>query len=170
MTHARRRMACAFGTLLANRKSMEALLPDDIASFLAQNRARISTTLRTAGDRLEAGALAAAETALIALRDSLLQHVRSEEDVLLPVFDARTLHLAQGRELRHQHSVLRQHLDAFARALDRADARLARERFLELRSAIDEHQRLEAALLASELEPALSADERRALARWMRAE
>jgi iron-sulfur cluster repair protein YtfE (RIC family) len=142
-----------------------------VTSYLSWDHARLDRTLAGARDDLQHDRLADARHAFDEYARGLERHMRVEEELVFPVFEARTgMSGGPTSVMRDEHRSLRVALGMMRDGLDRGDVAgfQAGVRFLE--TVLPEHHAKEEHILYPTTDRLLSPDERGALTRRLQRE
>ena len=101
------------------------------------------------------------------LLSGLEHHIRVEEEVLFPIFEARTLLCAPCEVMRLEHQRIRRLLSELDDALAKGKGDLATKLLTDLSQLLEAHNQKEEAVLYPRADAELSEDERRAVVKML---
>jgi hemerythrin-like domain-containing protein len=135
--------------------------PSSVVAALSRDHHRVEEILaeadRTVGDR----EWERAGDALREFRQELEHHMRIEEDILFPLYEARAWRLARATSvMRHEHVGLLAALDAMAEAIDRADGGGYRAGRARVQAILPAHHLKEEQVLYAAIDQVLTEAER----------
>jgi hemerythrin-like domain-containing protein len=144
---------------------------ESITIYVKADHRRLDALLHAVCADVEAGRLRSAQLAYEAFDSGLARHIRFEEQLLFPLFEAR-VGIVGGptATLRQEHRQI-EHAAALMRdALDRSDAQAFRDGCAFLRALLPQHDSKEEHVLFPTTDRALSDAERAAVLRRLRRE
>lgn len=140
-----------------------------VTEYLSWDHDRLDALLADVQRMVEDGELERADHTFAEFFEGLRRHIRIEEEVLFPEFEART-GVTQGptRVMRHEHRQIEEALEAMREALDRADAAAFRAGDARLLEVLSPHNAKEERILYPTTDQHLTPEERRLLLERMR--
>lgn len=138
--------------------------PESVTAVLTADHRRIDAWLAEALERARAGAVDAAKEPFQRFSAALSRHIEREEQVLFPLFDARTGIVGPTVVMRREHRMIEEHLTAGGAALDGGDARRFEEVVASLEQLLAAHNMKEERILYPKTDAALGPAERAELA------
>jgi iron-sulfur cluster repair protein YtfE (RIC family) len=130
-----------------------------VSTLLGADHARVDGLLEDLAEMLADGEVERAEYHFADVEDALKRHIRVEEEILFPVFDARVRLVGPTSVMRVEHRRIEALLGALRAALDRAQVDVARQTLAALDAVLVEHDRKEERILYPKTDAALAPDE-----------
>jgi iron-sulfur cluster repair protein YtfE (RIC family) len=138
--------------------------PSSVVAALSHDHHRVEEILAEADRGVGDREWERAGDTLRELRQVLEHHMRTEEDVLFPLYEARAWRLARATSvMRHEHVGLLAALDAMAGAIDRTDGDGYRAGRARLQSILPAHHLKEEQVLYAAIDQVLTDAERQDL-------
>jgi iron-sulfur cluster repair protein YtfE (RIC family) len=143
-----------------------------VTALLGGDHARLDRLLGELDQMLADGEIERAGYHFTDIEDGFARHIRVEEEILFPVFDARTRLVGPTLVMRAEHRRIESLLGTLRQALDGGQTSVARETLAALAAVLREHNRKEERILYPKTDAVLSPEERSALvarlaeARW----
>jgi iron-sulfur cluster repair protein YtfE (RIC family) len=135
-----------------------------VTEVLASDHARLDGLFGDLAAMLNDGEIERADYHFLDLQDGLERHIRTEEEILFPVFDARTRLGGPTNVMRTDHRRIEALLGALRTALEATQVHRARETLASLNAALADHNRKEEYILYPKTDAVLAPEERSALA------
>jgi iron-sulfur cluster repair protein YtfE (RIC family) len=137
---------------------------DSVTAYLGWDHDRLDEALRSVSSAVERGRFADAAAGYEELELGLLRHMRIEEELLFPVFEARSGMVNGPTEvMRDEHRQVRTALGLMRRGLQRTDAGAYGEGLRFFDSVLPDHNAKEEHILYPTLDRLLRPAERAAL-------
>jgi len=137
---------------------------ESVTAYLGQDHDRLDEVLRRVSLAVETGRLTVAAARYEECELGLLRHVRMEEELLIPVFEARSGMMSGPTDaMREEHVQVRKALVLMRRALQRRDAQAYGDGWRFLQSVLPDHNAKEEHILYPTLDSLLRPAERAAL-------
>jgi iron-sulfur cluster repair protein YtfE (RIC family) len=134
---------------------------ETITTYLSWDHDRLDTQLEQAARDARAGRFEEARAAHRRFRTGLERHMRIEEDLLFPLFEARSgISGGPTTVMRDEHRQIRRAVEAMAEGLEAGDVRRFGEGLSFLNSVLPEHNAKEQHVLYPTTDRLLSAAER----------
>ena len=144
---------------------------ESVTGYLGSERERLDEAQRAVSAAMAAGRLREAATGYEEYEAGLLRHLRIEEELLFPVFEARSgIMNGPTSVMRDEHRQVRAALGHMRRGLERGDARAYADGLRFLDSLLPEHDAKEQRILYPTLDRLLRPGERTALVERLRRE
>jgi hemerythrin-like domain-containing protein len=134
---------------------------ESMTTHVCREHAALNALLRTTCDDVDAGRGAAARAACEAFERRLLRHIRIEEALLFPLFEAR-VGIVGGptATLRQEHREIERSVGLMREALERGDTGAFQDALRFLSPTLRQHHSKEERVLVPTTEAALSEGER----------
>jgi iron-sulfur cluster repair protein YtfE (RIC family) len=138
-------------------------MPESITTVMTSEHRRIEGALSDTVSQLAAGLVADARAVFDRLDAEMRLHFRAEEELILPVFEARAGIAGPVAVIRREHRAIEALLDAVVVALDRNDAASAGDRLHRLAVLLTDHHLKEERILYPKTDQVLTPPERAGL-------
>lgn len=136
---------------------------DDVTTYLSWDHDRLDAILVDVCLRVDAGKLGEAEAGYREFLTGLRRHIRLEEELVFPLFEARTgVTGGPTAVMRDEHLEIERALEMMREGLAQKSADSFREGLRFLRSVLPDHNAKEEHVLYPTTDRVLSADERSA--------
>lgn len=134
---------------------------DTVTGYLAWDHDRLDAVLTDVSGKVDAGQMEPARKAFRVFDQGLSRHIRLEEELLFPLFEARTgIRGGPTAVLRDEHREIQQALDIMREGLEEGRAERFREGLRFLRETLPEHNAKEERILYPATDRVLSDAER----------
>lgn len=143
---------------------------DTISDYFSWDHDRLDALLQSASNFVKDGTWVHAWRVYAEFERGLDRHIRLEEEILFPVFEARTGNTGPTTVMREEHKVIRGVLAVLAAAVGRADAAGFQSGLAALDVVLPEHNAKEEQVLYPMADRVLPDHERAALAARLQAE
>ena len=137
---------------------------DTVNAYLSWDHDRLDALLQSAANRVDHGEWAQARLAYGEFDRGLARHIRLEEEILFPLFEARTGTAGPTTVMREEHRLIRGVLAVIGAAVARADAPAFRSGVAALADLLPAHNAKEEQVLYPTTDRVLPEHERAALA------
>lgn len=138
---------------------------DSVTAYLSWDHDRLDAILESVRESVEQGEWFEARREYGEFDRGLDRHIRLEEGILFPAFEARSGRVdGPTAVMREEHRAIRAALDVMREAITRGDARYFRDGVASLLTVLPGHNAKEEHVLYPATDRALSAPERAALA------
>jgi iron-sulfur cluster repair protein YtfE (RIC family) len=144
--------------------------PDTVTSYLGSDHAEIDAALGAVAAAVGEGRFDAALNTYAGMERGLRRHMRIEEELLFPVFEARSGVGGPTSVMRDEHRQIRVALTLMGGGLDQRDGSGFAEGLRFMRSVMPDHNAKEEHILYPTLDRLLSDAERSALVARLRRE
>ncbi len=142
-----------------------------VTTYLCWDHDRLSTLLADVTAEVEAGRLEEARQAFRRWEEGFTRHLRIEEELLFPLFEAKAGIVAGPTEtMREEHREARRAASMMREGLGRRDAEAYREALCFLRSILPGHTSKEERLLYPATDGLLTEEQRQAVAERLQRE
>jgi regulator of cell morphogenesis and NO signaling len=136
---------------------------DSITENLHCDHHAIDLLIADLAAMIEDGELERADHSFADVDSALRRHIRFEEEVLFPEFEARTHPMGPTQVMRHEHRQIEAWLDALAEALGLLQRAQASTALAELLLILGQHNLKEERVLYPRMDAILSTTDRRTL-------
>ncbi len=136
---------------------------DDVTGYLSWDHDRLDAILAEVCAAVDGGRLEAAEGRYVEFQTGLLRHIRLEEQLLFPLFEAKTgITAGPTTVMRSEHREIERALQLMNEGLARRSADAFREGLLFLNTVLPDHNAKEEHVLYPTTDRVLAAGERAA--------
>ena len=142
---------------------------DGVTAYLSGDHRRIDEVISDVRRMIEDGETERAEHTFQEVDEQLRRHIRIEDEIVFPVFEARTGCRGPTTVLRQEHRQIEEVLVAIAGALARGELRGARDQAFALAMLLGNHNMKEERILYPRTDQALRDEERVELVARLRA-
>lgn len=144
---------------------------DGVTSYLSWDHDRLEAILAGVCEKVDTGQVAAARTQYGEFDSGLLRHIRIEEELLFPIFEAKTGVVSGPTEvMREEHREIKRGMALMRDGLERGDLAAFREGLQFVRETLPSHNQKEEHVLYPTTDRLLSDSERLALVNRLLAE
>jgi hemerythrin-like domain-containing protein len=143
---------------------------DTVTAYLSWDHDRLDALLESVRNRVESGEWGHARRVYSEFDRGLDRHIRLEEEILFPLFEARTASTGPTTVMREEHQLIRGVLVALGAAVGRGDTLAFRSGLAALASLLPPHNEKEEQVLYPTTDRVLQESERAGLAARLQAE